>query len=144
MHNMHSKKVSPSLPDSRCIEEGGGTASCQAMSAEALKAEGNAHFAEGRLDAAMASYESALDFAANDGGPTPNGGDQDRLLRPTVLANLGLCHLRLGEMDGCIDRCSEAIRALDACACADARAQPSSPAGPKTPLTLRLHHLLKA
>ena len=35
---MHSKKVSPSLPDSRCIEEGGGTASCQAMSAEALKA----------------------------------------------------------------------------------------------------------
>ena len=53
MHNMHSKKVSPSLPDSRCIEEGGGTASCQAMSAEALKAEGNAHFAEGRLDAAM-------------------------------------------------------------------------------------------
>ena len=120
MHNMHSKKVSLSLPDSRCIEEGGGTASCQAMSAEALKAEGNAHFAEGRLDAAMASYESALDFAANDGGPTPNGGDQDRLLRPTVLANLGLCHLRLGEMDGCIDRCSEAIRALDARA--DARA----------------------
>ena len=79
-----------------------------ASTADELKARGNAHFQEGRLDEAIASYRSALDAA----------GAADPLLKPTLLANIGLVHLKRGrdqtDATDCITACDEAIACLDA------------------------------
>ena len=86
-------------------------------SADELKAEGNAHFQGGRFDEAIASYRSALD-ALNSGDDSSTAAADDPLLRPTILANLALVHLKRGRGDaadaaGCVAACDEAVKCLD-------------------------------
>ena len=86
-------------------------------SADELKAEGNAHFQGGRFDEAIASYRSALDALNRDDDSSTAAAD-DPLLKPTILANLALVHLKRGRGDaadaaGCIAACDEAVECLD-------------------------------
>lgn len=84
--------------------------------ADELKARGNAHFQKGQLDDAIASYRYALDALNNTG--SGDAGSVDALLKPTLLANIGLVHLKRGrdqtDATSCITACDEAIECLDA------------------------------
>ena len=87
-------------------------------SADELKAEGNAHFQGGRFDEAIASYRSALD-ALVSGDDSSTAAADDPLLKPTILSNLALVHLKRGgrgdpaDAAGCIAACDEAVECLD-------------------------------
>ena len=92
--------------------------------AESFKTEGNVHFQEGNLDAAIESYKSSLEILDKLDGRGVDGNNNsgielpDPLLRPTVLSNLGLVYLKRGkgreDADACIASCSDAIDRLDA------------------------------
>ena len=102
-----------------------------ASTADELKARGNAHFQKGRLDEAIASYRSALDALGGTSDSSNNAGSADPLLKPTLLANIGLVHLKRGrdqtDAADCITACDEAIACLDSVSSsrtgADKRAQ---------------------
>lgn len=71
---------------------------------ESIKSEGNRHFQSSNFDAAIVEYTKGIDLCKS-GAVDPN-------LKATFLSNRAACYLSRGNLQECVDDCSEALSAV--------------------------------